>query len=632
MRINLVQNINEEKFRLLFEQNPEALILSNANAFIDCNLAALKVFGCKTVEQFCNLHPSELSPERQPDNENSSQKANIKIELALTAGVQFFEWEYKRYDSGESFIAEVFLSCIFINDEPVFQAIVRDITERKHREQNLNQAMIVAEESVNELRVKNDGLATLLNNSGQGFFSFGADLKIVGEYSQACIHLLGQIPTGLDADSVLFPFTDDHYNRKLMRSCIEDALQASSPDLARMFLDLIPTELIGNGKVLNAQYIPIKTGVMVVLTDVTAEVELKKSAELESKRMAMILAAVTDGPEFMATIDDFLSFCKAGPEPWLTQKVASLYRAIHTFKGSFNQFRFTHVPTELHQLEAFLQDLPILQNLLSDSSAGGILDIVFETNWKVLLNRDLGIVTSVLGDKYLRRTSIIPLPKENARAIEQMANELLDIKKVKFGHEILLKELSELRYISLHEELANFSKLVQQVAVKLEKELLPLEINGHDLRLDPDIYRQFLLTLGHVMRNAIDHGIEDPETRYEKGKNEAGTIHCTTQRIANEFELTIQDDGAGINETILRLHASKKLNINVDSLTLTDLIFADGFSSRETATEISGRGIGMAAVREEVERLGGSIAIETVIDQGTRFIFRIPILKNIAVA
>jgi len=149
-----------------------------------------------------------------------------------------------------------------------------------------------------------DQVATLLNNCGQGFFSFGNDLKVVGEYSQTCISMLGEIPTGKYADKLLFPFSNDSSKRKLMRACIEDALeanlhqrklmrsliedaiQAENPALVAMFLGLIPTELVGNGRVLKAQYIPIKTGFMVVLTDITNEVELKKKAELESKQSA----------------------------------------------------------------------------------------------------------------------------------------------------------------------------------------------------------------------------------------------------------------------------------------------------------------------------------------------------------
>ena len=477
-----------------------------------------------------------------------------------------------------------------------------------------------------------DQVGTLLNESGQGFFSFGPDLQIVGEYSQACVAMLGQIPAGRGADELLFPFTSASGvpNRNLMRSCIEDALEAKSAYVANMFLELIPAELVINRNTLRVQYIPIKAGFLVVLSNITAEVELRKIAEQESKNARMILGAVTEGPEFLAIIDDFISFCKSGPKPWLKQEVSSLCRVIHTFKGSFNQLSFTHVPAALHEVESFLQDLTCMDDLLSDDSAVGIVEFVFENKWRTLLNRDIAVVTAALGDNYFAHGGVIPLNIKDAKALEKMAKELLSTKIVSVDHELLLIELAKVRYISLHEELADFNKLVHQLAVKLEKEMQELQISGDDVRLDPDIYRHFLLTLGHVIRNAIDHGIEDSRTRHEKGKDEVGTIRCKTSLIANEFELIIQDDGAGINEAALRLRASEKQGANVDSLTLAELVFSDGFSSRESVTELSGRGIGMAAVRAEVLLLGGTVTIENVPEVGARFIFRIPLLKDIA--
>ena len=468
-----------------------------------------------------------------------------------------------------------------------------------------------------------DQTATLLNNCGQGFFSFDADLKISGEYSQACLTLLGRAPIGLDADKLLFPYGHNSGKRTLMRNCINDALQAKTPRLAGMLLALIPSELSLNGRILLARYIPIKTGFMVVLTDITTEQEIKNKAELENKRSAMILAAVTEGPEFIALINDFAAFANLGAKPWLTGDIMHLYRAIHTFKGSFNQFRFTHVPSALHEIEAFLQDQK------NDDFEDWIITAVFATDWLTLLNRDMEIVTTALGNQYFTRGGIVSLEIRQARDFEYLAHELLTHKKVKSGHERLLKELSQLRHVSLHKELLGFEKLLQQAALKLNKEPVRLEITGHDLRLDPDLYRPFLVQLGHVMRNAIDHGIEDPESRYDKGKPEFGSIVCITQLLGQAFELIIEDDGAGIDIDALRLRATQILNIKADTSSLTDLVFAEGLSSRDNVSEWSGRGVGMSAVRTEVYRLGGTLDVETTKDQGTRFIFRIPLQQDI---
>ncbi len=150
--------------------------------------------------------------------------------------------------------------------------------------------------------------ATLLNNSKQGFFTFGADMNVLGTYSQACVALLGTIPTGHNADDLLFPYSQNNAKRKLMRTCIEDALQAKTSFLATMYLELIPTELRIDGKVLIAQYIPIQHGIMVVLSDISEQIDANKKTQEEKNSNAMILAAVTDGPDFIATVNEFIVY------------------------------------------------------------------------------------------------------------------------------------------------------------------------------------------------------------------------------------------------------------------------------------------------------------------------------------
>ena len=473
--------------------------------------------------------------------------------------------------------------------------------------------------------------ATLLNNSKQGFFTFGADMNVLGTYSQACVALLGTIPTGHNADDLLFPYSQNNAKRKLMRTCIEDALQAKTSLLATMYLELIPTELRIDGKVLIAQYIPIQHGIMVVLSDISEQIDANKKTQEEKNSNAMILAAITDGPDFIATVNEFIAFCKAGSEPWLRQEIADLYRAIHTFKGSLNQFHLTHVPAALHGIESFLNDLPFIHDLLGEEPSHEVTNTVFGGDWLDLLNKDLERVRAALGDDFFTRGGIIPLHLEEALLFEQLANQLLRTRYVELAHEPVLKTLADLCSTSLHTELAALNKLVQQVAGKLDKEVLPLEITGEDLRLDPKIYRQFFLSLGHVIRNAIDHGIEDPDTRYAKGKPDAGTIRCTSKNLINKFKLIIEDDGAGINEAALRLRAFNPLITDYVSPTLAELVFADGLSSRTTVSQTSGRGVGMAAVRAEVLRLGGTVNLTTDPDHGTQFIFHIPILKNTTV-
>jgi len=140
---------SEEEFRTLYEATRDAVMLLDDKSFFDCNPATLKIFGCETKKQFVGKHPSEFSPEHQPDNQDSAILSARRIETALREGSCFFEWQHKRLD-GTEFPAEVLLSAMEIRGRKVLQAVVRDITERKRAEAELRTYREHLEELVEE--------------------------------------------------------------------------------------------------------------------------------------------------------------------------------------------------------------------------------------------------------------------------------------------------------------------------------------------------------------------------------------------------------------------------------------------------------------------------------------------------
>jgi len=126
----------ERKYRTLFENTRDALMLMDEDGYIDCNERALNLFGVSSVEEFLQYSPWELSPETQPDGRDSAEAATERIRDAIETGEAFFEWTHERAD-GTEFPAEVKLSRFEYDAEPVVQALVRDITERRERERQL---------------------------------------------------------------------------------------------------------------------------------------------------------------------------------------------------------------------------------------------------------------------------------------------------------------------------------------------------------------------------------------------------------------------------------------------------------------------------------------------------------------
>ena len=130
----------EERFRTLYDSNTDAIVLADESGFVACNRATLSIFGCPSEPEFCALHPADVSPVKQPDGRDSRLVSNEKIALAMRDGSTRFEWVHKRLDSGETFAAEIVLSAMELSGEPIIQATVRDIGDRKRAEDQLRKA------------------------------------------------------------------------------------------------------------------------------------------------------------------------------------------------------------------------------------------------------------------------------------------------------------------------------------------------------------------------------------------------------------------------------------------------------------------------------------------------------------
>ncbi len=468
-------------------------------------------------------------------------------------------------------------------------------------------------ESLETVRIKSGQVRALLDNSGQGFLAFGSGLVVGQEYSQACLTFFGQSPAGQSVDALLFP--DDAQARETLRDCVESALEEEDLNRRALYLSLLPEEITVGDKVLKAEFKSLGQAIMAVLTDITEEKILAARVAREQTRLEMIVSAVTSGNDFFEAVAEFSNFAKAGPTPWQTRDKTALYRAIHTFKGTFNQLGFHHVPEELHEVESALKAME------KTDAPVEMAALVFSRDWSGLLADDLGTITSALGDDFMARRGVVTVPPDQARRFELFARGLLP------GSEApsVLKELAEIRSVSLRQALEDYDKLIGQVANRLEKLVAPLVVAGEDIRIDPEAFGPFLRSLGHVFRNAVDHGIEDPDTRFLANKHETGNITCSISRDNGSALIEISDDGGGIDVEKLRQRAAEITAKDVSGWSLSDLVFADGVSTHDDASELSGRGVGMPAVRAAVEDLRGSLTVTSQPGSGSTFLFRVPL-------
>lgn len=179
-----------------------------------------------------------------------------------------------------------------------------------------------------------------------------------------------------------------------------------------------------------------------------------------------------------------------------------------------------------------------------------------------------------------------------------------------------------------------FPRMVRQLARDLNKKL-NLEIIGAETELDRTVIDEIGDPLVHLLRNAIDHGIETPEVRRQRGKNEEGTIVLKAYHSGNHVFIEIEDDGAGISrERVLQKAINKGIVNELAAATLSDkqvyeLIFASGFSTADKISDISGRGVGLDVVKNTIESLGGSVSIDSELGKGSVFSIQLPLTLSI---
>ncbi|HZT07626.1 MAG TPA: chemotaxis protein CheA [Chloroflexota bacterium] len=194
----------------------------------------------------------------------------------------------------------------------------------------------------------------------------------------------------------------------------------------------------------------------------------------------------------------------------------------------------------------------------------------------------------------------------------------------------LRDEVLKSRMVPVSSVLRRLPRVVRDVAQAEGKEV-ELRISGEETELDRAVVEELADPLVHLVRNSVDHGIETPDERRRQGKSPAGIISIAARHDGNQILIDVSDDGAGVDTARVREIAIARGLIAPDSADalpareLLDLIFVPGFSTASSITEVSGRGVGMDIVRSRIERVNGSIALESEPGRGAHFTIRLPL-------
>jgi two-component system chemotaxis sensor kinase CheA len=231
---------------------------------------------------------------------------------------------------------------------------------------------------------------------------------------------------------------------------------------------------------------------------------------------------------------------------------------------------------------------------------------------KTRLQQSAQLLAVRLGDDPLARQA-----DEDSQQFARIAGQLQD-------------QVTGLRMLPIETVFNRFPRVVRDIAMRLNKEV-QLVIEGKETELDRSVLEEVGDPLGHLVRNALDHGIETPEERRTLGKSLPATVRLTARHADGRILITVEDDGRGMDPASLRRAVVEKGLMTREQTDLTSdaemlrVIFLPGFSTAKVVTEVSGRGVGMDVVRNNIEHLGGWVDVTSTPGQGTRVSLSLPL-------
>lgn len=184
-----------------------------------------------------------------------------------------------------------------------------------------------------------------------------------------------------------------------------------------------------------------------------------------------------------------------------------------------------------------------------------------------------------------------------------------------------------IRMVPLEESFATLQRLVRDLSAQVGKELR-LELSGGATELDKNLVEALKDPLVHIIRNTADHGIEAADVRRQRGKPAAGTISIAARQVGSRVEITVADDGGGLNLPKIKARAVERKLLDpaeTDEGRIQNMIFEPGFSTADTTTGLSGRGVGMDVVKRNIERLRGYVGLRSVAGEGMTITLSIPL-------
>ncbi len=367
-------------------------------------------------------------------------------------------------------------------------------------------------------------------------------------------------------------------------------------------LDQLPKTLVAKGRTFGLDFRPIDgpdgkpSRVIVITTDITERLNAERG-ESAQREIVAAFSQLTRDPvgaiQFFEESQAIVDALRAGPP--------HTKRLIHTLKGNAAMFGLSRLVDRCHQVESSAEQTMREPTGEDRESIARVWDEVA-----------LRIAPLVAG-----RRDMLQVPIADLVELEALIHE-------RATHRQLARVVTSWRYERTSQTFGRMAEQARALAHRLGKGQIEVEVVDHGVRLDPKRFSPLWAAMVHALRNAVDHGIEEIDERRDAGKEGPGRLLLSSRAESTHIVLELGDDGRGIDWPRVAERA-RRLGLPHDSRKdLEEAVFAAGLSTKNEVSETSGRGVGMAALREVCEELGGRIKIWSEPRLGTRLIIRLP--------
>jgi len=371
---------------------------------------------------------------------------------------------------------------------------------------------------------------------------------------------------------------------------------------AEILLLQLPKRLQCGERTFDFAYEPIPEGdqsctrVLLVVSDVTLVVDAERKEEAQKDVLRILGRSLRDRmavTEFLSDADSLVeSVCKS-------QDLVEIKRKLHTLKGNCGVQGMHSIAALCHAIESQIEDAGRLEQTARDK---------LRASW-----------TSIRGevDKFVSSKEGVVV--DDAEVADTIRAVLADVPR-----RVVAARMAAWTLAPVQDALGLLGDRAEALADRLGKGTLKVSVEHDGTRLDREAFGPVFSALVHAVRNAVDHGIEEPEERAQAQKPSQATLTLSARHEGDQFLIQVADDGRGIRWPRIA-EKLRALGLPADTQDqLVEGLFLDGMSTADAVTEVSGRGVGMSALREVVESLHGKIEVSSNLGQGTLLTCRFP--------